>query len=546
VSVHDPIKMRTTGGGKWGAIAVRLGVRAPSGRAYLASVLIAALSDAVAYALFGPNQLTDVIMVLLLGVVIVAMRFGLGPSIVAALLSVLSFDFLFVPPYLSFAVSDLRHVGTFAVMLLVALVISGLTQRVRDQARAAREREERTANLYALTRGLSRTRDPLAVARLGLQHIQNVFEAAAAVWVVDGSGALSEFAEVGEWPALTDHDRALARWALANERAAGLGTPQEPTARVLWIPMIGADRSIGVVGILPLVATRFEDHSWREYGDAFVTQLALALERAQLAQETEQARVQVESEKLRSTLLSSVSHDLRTPLAVITGGASTLLEARGSVDDAVRRELLQTICREGQRLDRLIGNLLEMTRLESGAVRVQKEWQPVEEVVGAALHSLEARLGTQTVVTHLAPDLPLVPLDAILIQQVLINLIENAHKYADGEQPIEIGATIHEGELVLDVADRGAGIEPGQEQKVFDKFYRAPRSAGSGAGLGLAICRGIVIAHGGRISAENRQGGGASFRITLPLGGQPPPIPEASSDAELSEPAADSSAKVAS
>jgi two-component system sensor histidine kinase KdpD len=249
----------------------------------------------------------------------------------------------------------------------------------------------------------------------------------------------------------------------------------------------------------------------------------LALERAVLADRAQREQVEVEAERLRTSLLSSLSHDLRTPLGVITGAASSLLE-KGAVPDATRHELLQSILAESQRMNRLISNLLDMIRVESGALQVQKEWQPLEEPVGVALIRLEDRLRDHPVTVRLPPDLPLVPVDGVLIEQVFINLLENAVKYTPAGTPIEISAEATDGMVRVDVADRGPGIPAGEEIKVFEKFHRAPSgTASDGVGLGLTICRGIIVAHGGRIWAENRPGGGALFRFTLPLAGPPQP-----------------------
>jgi two-component system sensor histidine kinase KdpD len=260
--------------------------------------------------------------------------------------------------------------------------------------------------------------------------------------------------------------------------------------------------------------------------ETFASQTALAVERARLAEEAEQARVQMETERLRSSLLSSVSHDFRTPLAAITGAASSLLEDDGEpLAPATHRELAQSIYDEAERLNRLVRNLLDMTKLQAGAVTVNKEWQPLEEVVGAALTRLEKLLGDHPVSTELPVDLPLVPIDGVLIEQAMVNLLENAVKYTPPRALIEISAWRDAGAVVVEVADHGPGLPPGEEQRIFDKFYRAPTvGSTTGVGLGLTICRAIIEAHGGRIWAENRPGGGAAFRFTLPVEGQPPEI----------------------
>jgi two-component system sensor histidine kinase KdpD len=269
-------------------------------------------------------------------------------------------------------------------------------------------------------------------------------------------------------------------------------------------------------------AGSLRDPENRQLLDTFAGIIGSAIERTQFAEEARKARLRAETEQLRNSLLSSVSHDLRTPLAVVTGAAATLLDKSAPQDPAVRRELLETIHDEGQRLNRLVRNLLEMTRLDAGALRVNKELQPIEEVIGAALNRTEDRLRGREVRTHVPGDLPLVPLDTVLIEQVLINLLENATKYTPAATPIDVGAASRKGIIEVEVADRGPGVSPEEAERIFEKFYRAREGTG-GVGLGLTICRGIVNAHGGRIWVEPRPGGGASFRFVLPLDGASTP-----------------------
>jgi two-component system, OmpR family, sensor histidine kinase KdpD len=253
----------------------------------------------------------------------------------------------------------------------------------------------------------------------------------------------------------------------------------------------------------------------------FVNQTALALERTILAEKSEQAQLQIETERLRNSLLSSVSHDLRTPLAAITGAVTSLLENDAILKDDERRDLTGLALDAAQRLNRLITNILEVTRLESGGVHVNKEWQMIEEVVGTVLHQLDDRLVGRSVAVRIPHDLPPVPMDAVLIGQVLINLLENALKYTPPGSPLEVAAHAGTGEVMIEVADRGAGLPPGADQHIFEKFYRAQPAESVGVGLGLTICRGIIEAHGGRIWAENRPNGGSVFRFTLPLNNVP-------------------------
>jgi two-component system sensor histidine kinase KdpD len=260
--------------------------------------------------------------------------------------------------------------------------------------------------------------------------------------------------------------------------------------------------------------------------EAFAQQGALAIERAHLAEEAKLAALRARTEEMRSSLLSAVSHDLRTPLAVITGAATTLRDNSTGVSQGQRSDLIDTMCEEAERLERLVGNLLDMTRVESGGLNLKREWVPVEELVGAALGRLESKLKGRKLTTSLPADLPFVSVDPVLFEQVFVNLLENAAKYTPAGSPIEIAAKTAEGTVQIEVADRGPGIPEGTAEEIFEKFYRGPHVGIGGVGLGLPICRGIVDAHGGRIWAENRSGGGAVFRVTLPVVGRPPSIPE--------------------
>jgi two-component system sensor histidine kinase KdpD len=503
------------------------GPRAPLG-SYLASAAVVAVATGTAWFLFGPSQLADVVMVYLLGIIIVAMRFGDGASLFAAVLSVLLVDFFFVPPFFSFAVSDFKHVVTFGVMFFVAVVVSRLTTRTRDQATAARWRERRTASLYALTRELASARATANLARVAVRHLHEVFDAKVALLLAGPGGALAN-AAMGEFAFSPDaKEEGVVEWVSSHRKPAGNSTDTLPAAGALYVPLLEARGVMGVLGVAPADARRFFDPEQRDLLDVFVTQISSALERARLAEDAADTKLQIEAERLRSSLLSSVSHDLRTPLAVITGAASALRDPAPGLASEARHDLVVTIDEEAQRLGKLVRNLLDMTKIASGAVRIVKEWQPLEEVVGAVLNRLDDALAGRSVEVKLPPALPLVPIDAVLVEQILINLLENAIKYTPRGSPLELSARSEGGAVVVELADRGPGIPPEHVAKIFDKFYRLPHEReGSGAGLGLAICRGIAEAHGGKIWAENREGGGAVFRFTLPVEGAPPQVLEA-------------------
>jgi len=501
-----------------------------SARHYAAAALIitaCTLLAAFMFPLFAPANL---IMVYLVGVLIVAKYYGRGPSILASVLSVGAFDFFFVPPYLTFAVADTEYLITFAVMLLVALTISSLTAQIRQQAAAAQTRERRTASLYTLSRELANTLGTDALLDAAMRHLTEVFDGQPVLLLPDKhdehSGLIAHVPKTSRLPlqaqALDTHEQGIARWVYDNRQPAGIGTDTLPSARGLYLPLLTLQGISGVLGLYAPQPEQVLSADQRALLETFANQIALAVEHARLSDEAEHTRLAIETERLRNALLSSVSHDLRTPLASITGAVSSLLESE--LDPASRRELAQIAYEEAEHMNRLISNLLDMTRLESGSLTAHKEWQPLEEVVGTAIARLEKQLGAHALKTVIPFDLPLVPLDSVLIEQVLLNLLENAIKYAPSGSSLTLSAHADQAKVTVDVADRGPGLPAGSEQRIFDKFYRAQLTSAPGIGLGLTICRGIVEAHGGHIWAENQPGGGAVFRFTLPLDGSPPAI----------------------
>jgi two-component system, OmpR family, sensor histidine kinase KdpD len=506
--------------------------------AYLRMLVTVIVCTLLAWLVRAHFDLSNLIMIYLLGVTWVAGREGRGPAIAASVLSVAAFDFFFVPPHLTFAVSDTQYLITFGVMLLVAVVISTMASRLRDQAASARQRERRAASLYRLSRQLASLRDPARLPEVAVSHFEDVFEARALILLPDAHGRVSVSAGDPELLGAGQHERGVAQWVFDHGQPAGLGTATLPASQGLYLPLRASHGVLGVLGIRPQHLRRLQAPDAYHLLEAFASQAAIALERGQLATDAEKSRVETSREQLRNALLSSVSHDLRTPLAVITGAASSLLSEDTTPGPDERRELLRTVAEESARLHRLIANLLEMTRLEAGALRVNHAWHPLEEIVGAALHRLGPALAGREVRTSLAADLPLVPLDDVLIEQVLFNLIENAIKYAPPGTPIEVQARRLGDAVEVEIADHGPGLPAGEETRVFEKFHRLtePGSPG-GVGLGLAICRGIVEAHGGTITASNRATGGASFRFTLPIEGEAPSVEAEVEAADVSGPA---------
>jgi two-component system sensor histidine kinase KdpD len=502
LGVVDP-RRRRWAGYAWGAAAV-------------------AACTAIAWIMQPYFQITNIVMVYLVGVVVVAARIGRGPSILASVLGVLTFDFFFVPPAFTFAVSDTEFIVTFVVMLVVGIIISNLAAALRTQARIAGYRETRTASLYAMSRELAATEEVEPMLRIAVTHVAQVFEAQAVVLLPDANGKVRLPRGASQTGSLHAADLAVAQWVFDHGDRAGLGTDTLPSATAHYVPLPGSEAAIGVLALEPANPRRLFIPEQQRLLDTFASQIALALERARLAESARASQVDAESERVRNALLAAISHDLRTPLASIVGASTSLLTGNTGIDHRARTELLETIRDEGVRMTKLIDNVLQMARLQSGRVRLALEWQPLEEIVGEVIRRLRDTLARHRVETHLAPSLPMVNVDGVLVGQVIANLLENAAKYAPAGTVITINAVVEHGELVVSVTDEGPGIPPGEEARIFDKFHRAvPEAAQSGVGLGLAICRAIVTLHGGTIAAENLPAGGAVFRFTLPLGEAP-------------------------
>lgn len=483
---------------------------------YLWASLSVAVCAGLSWLLFPYFEATNLAMIFLAGVVAVAMAYGRGPSVLATVLGVAAFDVFFTEPYGTFVVTDTQYLFTFGVMLVTGLIIGELTGRVRGQAEATRRRERRTAALYALSRQLTGLPTREAVAQGARRIIGEALDADVWIFVPGGDGRLAS-ADPSPDAAPPDKDEGVIRWVYQHRRPAGRGTDTLPGTEATYLPLLVTEDIVGVLGVRLHAADTPLGPQQMQLLEAFVGQLAGAIERCGLALEAEHARLQMETERLRNSLLSAVSHDLRTPLATITGAASVLVEEGGQLTAAAREDLAESILDEADRLHRLVANLLDLTRLEAGAIQVHRELQPIDEAIGVVLNRMERQLREHPVHTHLADDLPPVPIDGLLIQEVLINLLDNAAKFAPPQSPIDLEARTAGDELVVEVADRGPGLPPGEERRVFDRFYRVEGHARGGSGIGLAICRGIVELHGGRIAAENRAGGGAVFRFTLPL-----------------------------
>jgi two-component system sensor histidine kinase KdpD len=488
--------------------------------AMVGTLSVLGICSGVAWLVPREGNISLVLPVYLAAVTFIAHRWGQGLAVLASALSTLLYSFLLETPRFSHSSAHWPNMLFFLAMLLAAQAVMGLLHRLRHQAREVQRREIHTASLYLLGRALAGCRDSEQVAMIATEHIRRVFKVEACLL----------FPESGGWraapppsldPGLPPPEDLLPRLEVGER----LGDPLEPLAvgRTYCLSLTGTDRSEGILQVLPRETTGLPPATW-ELLKAFAVQIALALERLRWLEEARKAQIESETERMRSTLLGAIGHDLRTPLAAIHGAAGSLL-LPGDVSDSTRRDLLTMIQDESERLAHLLGNLLDLTRLESGAIQVQKEWQPLEEVVGSALGRMEKRQGPLPVRVVLPEALPLAPLDAVLIEQVLVNLLANAQRHAPG-QDIDLRAWDEPGWVHLEVADRGPGIPAGFQDQIFDKFFRLPGAHEGGVGLGLAICRAIVQAHGGKIHAENRPGGGSRFHVALPLDGVPPNPPE--------------------
>lgn len=508
-----------------------LGVDAPGPRrnswpaaSYAWALFFVALCTLVDQILFNRMAETNLILVYLLGILPVALRGDAGAAILAAVLSVGAFDFFFVHPYLTFAVSDTQYLFTFFVMGLVGTVISTLTSRLVSQLLATRQRERRARALFELSRTLLSLQDPKDVLSQGARLIGVELGQPVSAWLKDERGEPQRL--LGECSLGPEEDAILLE-LMAEDGVAQLRSDMLAESGLLVLPVRSARRVHGIM------ASRWKEQAGARSEVLATLQtsanlLAIALDEVLARKEASVALSQAEVERMRSALLSSVSHDLRTPLTGIVGAASSLEDGAEALAPDIRRELAHGIVEEGERLNRLVTNLLNVTRLDAGGVQLEATWFPLEEVLAPALTRLSSLLAAHPVDLDLAADLPLVFADPSLIEQVVVNLLENAAKHTPWGTRVCVRASADEANLWVEIADEGPGLPPGEEERVFEKFRRFPRAGEpAGSGLGLAICRGVMIAHGGTMTAFNRPSGGATFRLSLPLkpstGGPYPP-----------------------
>ena len=494
-------------------------------RGYAWAVTITLLISGIAHAIHGRLEQANLVMVFLLGVVFIATRFGRGPSILASVLGVAVFDLMFVRPYYSFSVADSQYLVTLLAMLIISVVISNLMANVRSQAKVAGHRERRASVLYAISKDLASSQTEEDVVHIAIKHLYSEFSSPNVILFPDSLGRLIHPQTSHMHQSLLGADLSVAQWVFDHNEMAGQGTNTLPGSEAIYFPICNEGNVLGVLALRPVNLRRVFLPEQQKLLETFLRQIGQALTRIRYAEQAKTTHLQIEAERLRNSLLSAISHDLRTPLATIVGSASALAEDDGHLKPADKLELSRAIVDEAERMSNLVNNILDMAKLDSGILDLNKQWHPLEEIIGTVLTRLQKQLSGRPVKVKLPSGIPMVLVDAVMIEQVLINLLENAIRYTPTQTTLEINAEFSKGQVEISIADHGPGIPKGMEERLFEKFYQAHQEAPqSGVGLGLAICRAIVEVHGGRIFAHNRAEGGAVFTLVLPIDQTPPSV----------------------
>ncbi|WP_447793352.1 MULTISPECIES: DUF4118 domain-containing protein [Pseudomonas] len=488
---------------------------------YALALVATVLASALAWAVSSILPLPNISLVFLAAVLLVAVRSSLGPALACAALSFLTYDFLFIPPNFSFRIQREEDVLTLLFFLLMAALTGNLAARQRRQLQALRDTQEETSELLDLSRKLTAATDRQAVVSAAAQHLNGWTDLKLCLLNRDGQSGWK--VETGGPLEFSEAERAAADWAWQHDQPAGAGTGTLPFGRWWWWPLSVDDGPLALLGVCAKEGQSLSGQR-RRLLTALSQPLAQALARAQLADDLEAARLHGETEQLRSALLASVSHDLRTPLTSMRGSIDSLLALGEAIPLEDRRELLEGTRDEAERLDRYIQNLLDMTRLGHGALKLARDWVSPADIVGSSLNRLRAVLASLQVITEVPAELPLLYVHAALIEQALVNVLENAARFSPPRGRLELRAGATDSELFFSVSDEGPGIPEEERAKIFDMFYTAARGdrGGQGTGLGLAICQGMVGAHGGRISvADGIEGRGTCITLHLPLQTQP-------------------------
>jgi len=487
-------------------------------RGYLQGILLVAIATSIAkliQPLFTP---TTIMALYVLAVGITAYLGGLGPSIMVSVAGVLAFDFFFVRPYFSFSVSDTQYIFTFLVLILVGFVISYLTAMVRRQTEAAKVRERETYALFSLGRDLAVSNDLESYMLVIINRARETFGHHVIAFLPDPEKKNTLKPYLGTQDVnIDENERSAAIWAFEHQKIVGSGTDTLPNSKARFVPLVTARGKVGVLAILVPDEKDKLTIGQERLLEAYANLAAVAIESILLNEESHNAQILRDTEKLQTALLNSVSHDLRTPLVSIIGVLSSLQEGGIYLDDAAKAKLVKVAWEEAERLNHLITNLLDVSRVEAGAIRILRQASDVQDLVGTALEQLGNRTVSRPIEVDIPLNLPFVSVDFGLIVQTLVNIIDNALKYSPVDSSIEIKARNLDNEIQIEIADRGFGIPPADLLQVFDKFYRIDHPGSvAGTGLGLSICKGIVEAHGGHIVAENRDGGGTIIRLVLP------------------------------
>ena len=494
-------------------------VRSINWRGYLFSLALVALATLLGQLIHNLVTPTTIAMLYLLSVVITAYLWSLGPSILVSCIGVLAFDFFHVPPFLTFKVADTQYIFTFLALLVVGVVISYLASRVHQQTESARRRESETAALYALGRDLALSNDLKSYIQAIIKRAKETFGDNITIYIPDleNKETLKPYADIPN-AIIDENEFAAATWAFQHQKIVGHGTDTLPNAKARYLPLVTARGTVGVMAISAINTVGGLTIEQERLLEAYADLAAVAIESIRLANEAQNAQVLRDTEKLQTALLNAVSHDLRTPLVSIIGVLSSLQEEGMHLDGAAKKNLIQVAREEAERLNHLITNLLDVSRIEAGAIKISRQQSDVQDLVGTALEQLGSRAGARPVNMVIPAELPFISVDFGLIVQTLVNVLDNALKYSPDDSPIDIKARQVGREMQIEIADRGIGIPPQDLSHVFDKFYRIQRPDNvAGTGLGLSICKGIVEAHGGRITAENRPGGGTIIRLVLPV-----------------------------
>ncbi|WP_028624771.1 sensor histidine kinase [Pseudomonas sp. Ant30-3] len=488
---------------------------------YALALVATLLATALAWAVASVLPLPNISLVFLAAVLLVAVRSSLGPALACAAMSFLTYDFLFIPPNFSFSIQREEDVLTLLFFLLMAALTGNLAARQRRQLQALRDTQEETSELLDLSRKLTAATDRQAVVSAAAQHLDGWTD--LSVCLLNRDGAAGWKVETGGPLEFSETERAAADWAWQHDQPAGAGTGTLPAGRWWWWPLSVEDGPLAILGVCAKEGQTLSGQR-RRLLTALSQPLAQALARAQLADDLEAARLHGETEQLRSALLASVSHDLRTPLTSMRGSIDSLLALGEAIPLEDRRELLEGTRDEAERLDRYIQNLLDMTRLGHGALKLARDWVAPADIIGSSLNRLRAVLSPLQVSTELPADMPLLYVHAALIEQALVNVLENAARFSPVHGRLQLRAGSGDDEIYFSVSDEGPGIPEEERAKIFDMFYTAARGdrGGQGTGLGLAICQGMVGAHGGRISvADGIEGRGTCITLHLPLQEQP-------------------------